>query len=190
MLEQLGFGIVAFALLFAALRAVTSQNLVHSVLWLALVLAATALLFALLRAPLLAAIQIILYTGGILTLMLFGVMLTQRDPERLVIPNDSRRRAWAGALAAATFALFAFAVVSTPSLPSQRGPAVPVREVGALFFTEFALAFELLALLLLAATLGAIVLSRRVDAGNEAAAPAVPARRPLPPPSTGEGQTS
>ena len=75
-MEPIAFGIVAACLLLAALFVVTSKNLVHAVLWLAVTLASTAALFVLLQAPFLAGIQILLYTGGVITLMLFGVMLT------------------------------------------------------------------------------------------------------------------
>ena len=192
MFEQVGFTLVAGVLLGSGWRVVRSRNLVHTVLWLGMMLAATAVLFAMLQAPLLAAIQIILYTGGLLTLMLFGVMLTQRDAGFVTIPNAAHREGLAGFIASAGFGMFALAVLRTPELPDQRAAPMPVRELGALFFTHYVLAFEVLAVLLLAATLGAIVLARRADAGSaaDAASLAVPARRPLPAPSEAPGRAA
>ncbi len=185
MLEQVAFAVAALLLLSSGLKVVTSKNLVHTVLWLGCMLAATAVLFVLLQAPFLAAIQLILYTGGLLTLMLFGVMLTQRDEGFVTIPNPSQRRVAGGVLAVVAFAVVANAVHNTPSLPNVRSAQLPTAQVGQLFFTQYALAFEVLAVLLLAATLGAIVLSRRADAGVASETPGadVPARRALPDPT-------
>ena len=183
MYEQLSFAVVACALLIPGYKVVTAQNLVHTVLWLGVMLAATAVLFVMLQAPFLAAIQIILYTGGLLTLMLFGVMLTQRDEGFTVIPNPTHRHGIAAVLAALTLGLFGWSIAHTEGLPDAPPQTIGASELGQLFFTHYALAFELLALLLLAATLGAIVLARKADAGNqEELMPQVPPRRPLPRP--------
>src|SRR5262249_53980005 len=117
MVEQIGFGIIAAVLLFSALRVVSARNLVHAVLWLALTLSTTAVLFVWLGAAFLAAIQILLYTGGVITLMLFGVMLTRRL-EGVRIENETAPRRRGPALLAATalFGLLAAAVRATGDL--------------------------------------------------------------------------
>jgi NADH-quinone oxidoreductase subunit J len=109
-------------LLLAALFVVTSRNLVHAVLWLAVTLATTAVLFVLLQAPFLAGIQILLYTGGVITLMLFGVMLTRRH-ERVFIENEtSSRRRVPGILAAVVlFGVIASATYRTPGFLTAAG---------------------------------------------------------------------
>jgi NADH-quinone oxidoreductase subunit J len=186
MLEQLGFSVIAGAMLASGFKVATSRNLVHTVLWLGVMLAATAGLFVMLLAPFVAAIQLILYTGGLLTLMLFGVMLTQRDAGFTAVPNPVHRRAIAGLCAGSVFALCASAIVKT-DLPADAGaPAIGVRALGELFFTVHALAFEILAVLLLAATLGAILFARRTDPaahGEAGELHALPARKPLPGPA-------
>ena len=181
---SLPFCIVALVLLGSGAAAVTSRNLVHSVLWLGITLACTAVAFVLLDAPFLAAIQVILYTGGILTLMLFGVMLTHRDGDFVAVGNPSSRKLGAGLIAGLVLAMFAVATLRT-ELPSQVQAAPGTAELGEAFLTEFALAFELLSVLLLAATVGAIVLSRRRDAGSdsELAGPRIAPRQALPTPS-------
>jgi len=76
---ELGVGVLAFLLVgFPALRVVTSRDLVHAVLWLAVALLGTAVLYALLHAPFLAGIQVLTYVGGVVTLMVFGVMVTRK----------------------------------------------------------------------------------------------------------------
>lgn len=169
---SLAFGLVTFALLGSALRVVTSKNLVHTVLWLGIALAATAVLYVLLAAPFLAAMQLMLYTGGVLTLMLFGVMLTTRDAGFVSVPSTQGRRGPGAVLGVLVFSMLAVAIARTPGL--ERAPAadpVTTAELGELLLRQHALAFEVLSVLLFVAALGAIVLARRKDAGEEPAAP-------------------
>ena len=180
-LALVGFGLLAVVTLYSGLRVVTTRNLVHTVLWLGMMLAATAALFLLLRAPFLAAVQLILYTGGVLTLMLFGVMLTHRDRGFTAVPNESRDRVRAAVLAGTTFAVLATAILGTTDLPDRPPVDVPTQQIGEAFLTEHVLAFEVLSLLLLAAVLGAIVLARRQDPnpGGDGDAPRIPPRKAI-----------
>lgn len=182
MLGQVAFSVVALALLACGFRVVTAKNLVHTVLWLGLMLALTAIIYVMLAAPFLAAIQIILYTGGVLTLMLFGVMLTHRDEGFVAVQNPSGRFAAGGLLAVSVFAMLAGAILRTPGLPTAPKGEVSTEALGAAFLTEYVLAFEVLSLLLLVAALGAIVMARRKDAGEEGESQGavLPARKPLP----------
>lgn len=166
-MQQVGFGIIAACLLLSALFVALGKNLVHGVLWLGVTLATTAVLFVYLGAPFLAGIQVLLYTGGVITLMLFGVMLTRRH-ERLMIENEisTGRRIPALVLAAGFFGAVAAASYQTPGLPAVQAPPNTTAEIGKSFLTEHLLAFEVLSLLLLAAMIGAIVLARRVDHGT------------------------
>ncbi|RME26078.1 MAG: NADH-quinone oxidoreductase subunit J, partial [Deltaproteobacteria bacterium] len=72
------FAVVALLLVGSALMVVLSMDLVHTVLWLAVGLVTTAVVYVALSADFLAAAQVLLYTGGVVTLMLFAVMLTRR----------------------------------------------------------------------------------------------------------------
>lgn len=167
-MSHIGLGIVAACLLISALLVVASKNLVRSVLWLALTLATTAALFALLEAPFLAGIQVLLYTGGVITLMLFGVMLTKRLETTFVENESNRARSIPAAIAAvALFGLIASAVWRTEGLPTAPGRAASTEEIGRSFLSENLLAFEVLSVLLLAAMIGAIVIARRVDFAKE-----------------------
>ncbi len=167
-LAQIGFMVVAAVMLFSALRVASSHNLVHTVLWLATTLVSTAVAYVFLEAPFLAAIQLILYTGGVLTLMLFGIMLTQRN-EGVEVPNESAGRGRAFVVAAALFGLFTAAVLKTDTLPHAPGPPVPVEAIGKSVLGPHLLAFEVLSVLLLAVMVGAIVLARRHDHAPEGA---------------------
>lgn len=173
MLDQFGFGLVGLVLLFAGFRVVTTKNLVHTVLWLGITLASTAVLFIMLDAPFLAAIQIILYTGGVLTLMLFGVMLTHRDASFVGIQNPSHRVGPALVLGVAVASMLGGAILRTPLAATPAGAPTTTKDLGVSLFTEHVLAFEVLSLLLLGAVLGAIVLARKRDAGEDQEGPVI-----------------
>jgi NADH-quinone oxidoreductase subunit J len=161
-LEILGLLVLAVALLTGALGTVLSRNLVHSVLWLALTLVATAGLYVRLLAGFLAGAQVLLYAGGVVTLAIFGVMLTTRLDGRAVT-HESRGRARGFLTAGAVFALLAAGILTSEvPQPAAGGPGGPA-EIGRAFLTDWVLAFEVLSVLLVAAMVGAIAIARRTD---------------------------
>src|ERR1700690_4454955 len=106
MLELVGFAAVAGVLVAAAVSVVFGTNLVHSVLLLALLFFTTAVLFVMLGAPFLAGIQVMLYAGGVVTLMLFAIMLTRRSGGVAVSNETVRaRRVPAAGICTGLFAL-------------------------------------------------------------------------------------
>ena len=150
--------------LLGAIAVVRDQNLVHSVFWLAVVLLSTAGLFLSLHATFLAGIQVMLYTGGVITLMLFGVMLSHRA-EGALIPNPAKGHLRAALVCGVTLAVLVSAIWREPSLGALESiPMDGAQRIGELFLTEQLLAFEMLSVLLLAAMIGAIVLARAKDA--------------------------
>lgn len=167
MLELIGFSVVSAALAVSAIYVVSGKNLVHSVLMLAMLLFTTAVLFVLLNAPFLAGIQVMLYAGGVVTLMLFAIMLTRRAGG-VAISNETvrARRLPAALLCGGLFALICWAVANTEEFPDGANTALGTRDLGVALFTEQALSFEVLGALLLAATIGAIVLARKRDHGE------------------------
>jgi NADH-quinone oxidoreductase subunit J len=162
-LEALAFWIPAMLLVVSALAVVLSTNLFHSVLWLALALTCTAGIFLGLQAEFLAAVQLLLYAGGIVTIVVFAIVVTERlVGERL--SHTSRHLAGGGLVAAAFVALVATAIVRG-TLPEAR-PVMTgdlTRAIGESVLTEHVLSFELLAMLMLAAMLGAIYFARPED---------------------------
>jgi NADH:ubiquinone oxidoreductase subunit 6 (subunit J) len=162
-LEPLAFWCLSTILVVSALAVVLSKNLFHAVLWLALALTGTAGVFLLLNADFLAAVQLLLYAGGIITIVVFAIVVT----ERLVgerITQTSRRLAAGAVVAIALLAVLQHAIHDSP-LPAARTPfdGDVTRIVGERVLTQFVLPFELLALLMLAALLSAIYFARPED---------------------------
>jgi NADH-quinone oxidoreductase subunit J len=133
------------------------------VLWLALALTGTAGVFLQLDAEFLAAVQLLLYAGGIVTIVVFAIVVT----ERLVgerISQTNRRIAGSAVVAAALLGTILRAISQRP-LPVIP-PALPAdltRNVGDAVLTRFVMPFELLALLMLAALMSAIYFARPDD---------------------------
>ncbi len=167
MLELVGFAAVVGVLVAAAVSVVFGSNLVHSVLLLAVLLFTTAVLFVILGAPFLAGIQVMLYAGGVVTLMLFAIMLTRRAGG-VSISNETvkGRRIPAAVMCAGLFSLLAWSIHQTADFPNGGDNTLATRQLGTALFTEQALSFEVLGVLLLAATIGAIVLARKRDHGE------------------------
>ena len=157
--EALGLGGIALLILGASLGVVLARNLFHSVLWLALALVGTAGLFVLLHAEFLAAVQVLLYAGGVVTIVVFAIMLT----ERLVGSSlrQTNRGIVAGvAAAAAVFIGLAGTILRASRAAAPSAPELTTAVLGHAVLTEWMLAFEVLGLLLLAALLGALYLAR------------------------------
>ena len=160
-----GFGLMGGFLLSAAVMVVRADNLVHSVLWLSVVLVMTAFVFIFAGATFLGGIQIILYTGGVITLMLFGVMLTGKQSS-IEVPNPSGNET-AAVGAACLFLLPTVAAIwATDFGPPEQSFPVTTQDIGVAILGPHMLAFEVLSVLLLAAMIGAIVLARRTDPGE------------------------
>ena len=75
--QNVGFGIIAALMVFAALCVVTTKNVVHAALWLVLVLAGVAAQYVLAAAEFVAVSQVLVYVGAVMVLFLFGIMLTR-----------------------------------------------------------------------------------------------------------------
>lgn len=164
---DVAFALVAAITFVAALFVVRSRNLVHAVLWLALTLLGTAALYALLDASFLAGIQVLTYVGGVVTLMIFGVMVTRRHDGSVIAAGSVQ--SLRGLMAAlAFFAVLATAVLKT-EFPRTEAPPVPTTlDLASALLKDHLLAFETASVLLLAAIVGAIVLVRRRDAAQTA----------------------
>ena len=80
---SIAFGLVAACALASAIFVVRSANLIRAVLWLGVTLLATAVLYAMMDASFLAAVQVLLYVGGVVTLMIFGVMRSVKERSRM-----------------------------------------------------------------------------------------------------------
>jgi NADH:ubiquinone oxidoreductase subunit 6 (subunit J) len=161
--EVLAFWGLGFVLVGSALAVVLSKNLFHAVLWLALALTGTAGVFLQLDAEFLAAVQLLLYAGGIVTIVVFAIVVTERlVGERI---SQTSRRIGGGAVVAAALLATILNAISRRPLPATP-PALPAdltRSLGDAVLTRFVLPFELLALLMLAALMSAIYFARPDD---------------------------
>ncbi|HEY5725586.1 MAG TPA: NADH-quinone oxidoreductase subunit J, partial [Methylomirabilota bacterium] len=142
---------------------VLTKNLFHSVLWLALTLTGTAGIFLTLDAEFLAAVQLLLYAGGVVTIAVFAIVVT----ERLVgdrITQTSRQIMSGVVIAGAVLVGLLTFIVRAP-LTRPRPPMAGdlTRAIGDAVLTRFLLSFELLGLLFLAAMLGAMYFARPDD---------------------------
>ncbi len=161
-LEIAGMSLLALFVLGGALGTVLSKNLVHSVLWLALVLVATAGLYARLCAGFLAGAQVLLYAGGVITLAIFAVMLSSRMEGGPILNASARRgRGFLAALAVA--GLFVGVLLPAEIVIPRELPVVDAADLGRSFLGEYVLPFEVLSVLLVVAMIGALTIARKED---------------------------
>ncbi|MFF8984067.1 NADH-quinone oxidoreductase subunit J [Streptomyces globisporus] len=162
---EIAFLLVGLATLGAAVITVTTRQLVHAALWLVVALGGLAVEYLLLTAEFIAWVQVLIYVGSIVVLLLFGLMLT-RAPIGRSPDADSGNRWVALGVALASAAALVWVVVDAfrTTWIDLDGPAQGSTAVtGAFLFRNWVLPFEALSVLLLAALVGAIVLSRKRD---------------------------
>lgn len=167
-LETVLFLILAAGAVLSALLVVTSPSPIGSALYLVATMFCLAGLYVLLSAPFLAAIQMIVYAGAVIVLLLFVIMLLNLKRIDEIVPRGWRI---AGLVVAALtlFLLFVAIVRGSSVLPTM--PAVPegfgkVSSLGEILFSKYLYAFEATSVLLLAAMIGAVALVRK-SAGDE-----------------------
>jgi NADH-quinone oxidoreductase subunit J len=162
---QIAFYYLAAAAVTSATVAVTRANPVHSILWVLSLFLHVAGLFLLTGAEFLAAVQIIVYAGAILVFYLFFIMLLDLRAET----SGPRFGAhWplcvAAGIAFAGLIWYAHDKGGIAAAPrTNGGSATPgnLSTIGTALFTEFALPFEIVSLVLLAAIVGAVVIGRK-----------------------------
>ena len=165
----IAFYFISALILGFSLLVVSTKNVVHAVLFLVLDFLAVAVLYVLLTAQFLAAIQVLVYAGGIVVLYLIVVMLVplNRPPEDHAAPQ---RRGWTGlALASVVLvqlaAILVWGSVGTPVDPQTMENSDlainNVEAVGMLLYTDYLVPFEVASMLLLVAMVGAIILAKR-----------------------------
>jgi len=170
--QEIVFLLVGVLVLGAAVVSVTTRQLVHAALWLVVALGGLAVEFLLLTAEFVAWVQVLVYLGSVVVLVLFGLMLT-RAPIGRSPDADSGNRPAALAVGLASAATLVTLVVDAfrSSWIDLSGAVGTTRLTGEYLFSHWVLPFEALSVLLLAALVGAIVLSRTrggADAGPRA----------------------
>jgi NADH:ubiquinone oxidoreductase subunit 6 (subunit J) len=151
----------------AGLLVVTLRNIIHSAIAMMVCFGSLAGMYALLGAPIVAAAQVLIYLGAISVLILFAIMLTQAGDANL--PAPFHPQVWVAALAAlAIVGLTGWAAVTTNWKAAATTVAIVVSALAKSLFTDYALPFEILSLLLLVAIIGAIYLARRPEEDERA----------------------
>lgn len=182
--QTVAFGIIAALMIFAALRVVTTRNVVHAAMWLVVVLAGAAAQYILLAAEFVAVTQVMVYIGAVVVLFLFGVMLTR---PKLGADTALTRSSWYGAafVGVILMGLLTFSVVDTfedSRIPEERRQglvAAPSADVTAediaadpdagsntaavsdSIFSRYVIQLEVMGVLLTAALIGAIAIAKR-----------------------------
>jgi len=160
--QEVAFLILAIIGGLGGLVVVTSRNIVHAALWLVVALASVAGVFLLLAAPFVAFVQVIIYVGAIVVLILFGIMLTRAPVGRRVLDNSLRARIGALVIGGGVFAMLTWFMVDAWSGERiTNRAATSTAALGNAIFRNYVLPFEAVSILLLAALIGTIVLARR-----------------------------
>ncbi len=158
------FYIAAFVAVVATAMVITRANVVHALLYLIVSLLAVAMIFFVLGAPFVAALEVIIYAGAIMVLFLFAIMTLNLGREAAVQESQwMRPSAWIGPslLTLVLLAELIYVFLSGTALPASEANAVDPRALGAALFGPYLLAVELASLLLLAGMVGAYYLGRR-----------------------------
>ncbi|WJV46836.1 NADH-quinone oxidoreductase subunit J family protein [Streptomyces flavofungini] len=166
---EIAFLLVGLVTLGAAVITVTTRQLVHAALWLVVALGGIAVEYLLLTAEFIAWVQVLIYVGSVVVLLLFGLMLTKapigRSPDA---DSGNRPVALAVALVAAGALVWVVVDAFRTTVIDLDGAAQGSTDVtGSVLFRYWVLPFEALSVLLLAALVGAIVLSRKKAAQEQ-----------------------
>jgi NADH-quinone oxidoreductase subunit J len=159
--QNIAFGVIAAAIVLAALRVVTTRNIVHAALYLIIVLAGVAAQYFLLGAEFIGTAQILIYLGAIVVLFLFGIMLT-RAPLRGESSLDNDQRWLAAIVGLLLLAVMSYTLID--AFDDQKLPEDTVQrtaQVADSVFSTYLVPFEVVSVLLLAALVGDIVIARK-----------------------------
>tara|TARA_B100000029_G_scaffold339623_1_gene331852 strand:- start:336 stop:824 length:489 start_codon:yes stop_codon:yes gene_type:complete len=161
MLSSFAFILIVLIVLVSALYVAISSNLIYSAISLLFTLFGVAGLYVFLYADFLAATQVIIYVGGILVLIIFGVMLTNKIDSKAIVSSSANQVV--GAIVFMLLLILQFGVIfSTKWVSSDLQTSDgTVRQIGNLLLSKYLLPFEVVSVLLLAALIGASMLSRK-----------------------------
>jgi NADH-quinone oxidoreductase subunit J len=159
-IASIAFWVFAIAALAGAFGTVMARRLFHNALFLVVALSSVAALYVLLSADFLAAVQVLVYTGAIVILLLFAIMLTPQQVELPVFAAGGQRFA-AGAVSVVLFLILVGVIYSSPwPLAAQPLDQPTSSQIGTAMLTTYVFPFELVSVLLLASMIGAILLAR------------------------------
>ncbi|MBN8546940.1 MAG: NADH-quinone oxidoreductase subunit J [Ignavibacteria bacterium] len=164
-LEQGLFGFFALIAVASSVLMVTRKNPVISALFLVLNFGALSGIYLLLRAQFLAVVQVIVYAGAIMVLFLFVLMLLRPEQEKSYFKERPQQKFLAIVIAFLMFAQMVYSIFFT--LPGKvvdentRVEIGTIEHIGKELYTTYLLPFEAIAFVLLTATIGALILSKK-----------------------------
>ena len=161
LLEPILFYIIAATTIISVVGICISQNIVRMAVWLFITLSWVAFLYFLLSAAFLGVIQLMVYVGGTLILLIFGVMLTSKSPW---VRFEPRRWEWIGAGVVSVALLVTLCVMLSLAVWPEAGgkaPGVGVADLGHLLLTTYLVPFEVAGVLLFIVMVGAAHLARQ-----------------------------
>jgi len=150
------FYIAAIVAIISTIMAISGRNAIHSLLFLILSLLAISVIFYLLSAPFIAALEVIIYAGAIMVLFIFVTMMLNIGLERETEKKWLRPRMWIipSVLSAILFVDLFLAIKSVPAIPAVKEAIMP-KQIGISLFSTYLLAVEIAAILLMAGVIGA-----------------------------------
>jgi NADH-quinone oxidoreductase subunit J len=161
--QEYAFVVLAFVGIVAAIRVVTTRNVIRGALFLVVALASVGGIYLVLAAEFVAGVQVLIYVGSIVILFLFGLMLTKAPIGRETLDNQQRLLALITSLLVLAGLVFLSLDAYRWSDPRANVHLSPTSAaaIGTSMFKYFVLPFEAVSFLLLAALIGAVVLSRK-----------------------------
>jgi NADH-quinone oxidoreductase subunit J len=157
---------MAFVSIVSSLLLITRKNPIHSALYMVLILLCVAVLYILLHSPFIAIIQVVVYAGAIVMLIVFVIMLLDLETEL----RSKRKIVYSKVMGGFLAVLFLFGILYTVVAKSPTGQtgsytadkmATNVKAVGESLFTTYLFPFEIVSILLVAAIIGAVILSKK-----------------------------
>ena len=162
-LSEILFYLVAALILFGAAGVVLSRNIVYAAVGLLLTMLGTAGLFILVFAEFLALVQVLIYGGAVVVLILFAIMLTRIDDFRNL--TDNGQQLVAGVLSIIVVVTLIAAILTTSTKQTLLS-GIGIQELGIVLFSDWAIPFEIASLVLLIALIGSVVLVKRGERGD------------------------
>lgn len=163
--QTVAFFIVAALLLFGAIYIVSTRNIMHAVFMHLLTMSFIAAIYVLLYAEFIAAMQVLIYAGAMTTMVIFALMLTrsQSTPEGMRTAVDNQKKGLAFLTSAGFLTILLYVLTQEKWVPMEGAAtsAGSVTHLGSLIFSSYVLPFELISVLLLAALVGVVVLTRK-----------------------------
>ena len=160
-MSDIAFWVIVGITIGSAFMVVQSKSLLYSAYALLFTFIGVTGLYIFLWADFLAVVQVVVYVGGILVLIIFGIMLTNKITS-VNISHTSMQKSMGAVVVIAFMGLLGYMILSTPWLVlSNAEPSDTTSAIGRLLLMDYLLPFEAVSLLLLGALIGATTLSRK-----------------------------